>query len=467
MFNSIEETIRFIESEKIPIIDVRVIDLLGRWHHISIPSSGAGELFESGIPFDSSSIPGFRGVNCGDMCLSPDVKSAFLDPFTEMPTLVFICQIIEADTGEGLGEDPRSVLVRAEKLLKDKLDADSMWLPEIEFYLFDEASYGTGKTFGFFDFVSKEAETETGFIHPPTGGYHAIPPSDAAFDLRNEIIVLAQNAGIPIRYHHHEVGPYGQHEVEMMLASPLAAADNVMKLKYIIRMAALERGLAATFMPKPLYDEAGSGMHFHQFLSRNGVSLFWDEKGEYSHMSELGFHFIAGVLEHAPSLVAITNPSTNSFKRLVPGFEAPTKRFFGLANRSAAIRIPKYDDVPALKRFEFRPPDATCNPYLAIAAQMLAGMDGAERKLDPTALGYGPFDDNVDKWPLSKRKRLKDIPADLATAVDALDKDRKFLTKDGVFSDSLIDRHIEFARKYLTDISKHPVPREMELYFDI
>ncbi len=468
MFDSIEKAANFIETEEIAIIDVRFIDLLGRWHHISLPATRADDLFKNGIPFDSSSIPGFRGVNCGDMCLKPDVTSAFVDPFTEMPTIVFICQIVEADSGKGIADDPRSILLRAEALLKKRLSADSLWLPELEFYLFDSASFGTGKTFGFFEFESKETQTgDNAFTHPPTAGYHAMPPADRAFDLRSEIIILAEDCGIPIRYHHHEVGRFGQHEVEMLPAPPVVAADNVMKLKYIIRMAALERGLYATFMPRPLFDEPGSGMHFHQLLTKAGKSLFWDEKGEYTHFSQMGLSCIAGVLEHSPSIVALTNPSTNSYRRLVPGFEAPTKRFFGLANRSAAIRIPKYDDAPALKRFEFRPPDATCNPHLAIAAQMLAGLDGIERKLDPTALGYGPFDENVDKWPEAKRRRLKDIPSKLESALDALKKDKDYLTKDEVFTDSLLERHAEFAERSIRDVAKHPVPREVELYFDI
>ncbi|MCK5832136.1 type I glutamate--ammonia ligase [bacterium] len=468
MFYSVEEALNYIEEDNISIIDVRFVDLLGRWHHVSLTSERAACFFSEGIPFDSSSIPGFRGVNCGDMNLMPDIGSAFLDPFTEARTLVFICSVVEADTGEGIPEDPRSVLFRAESLLKKKLGAESLWLPELEFYLFDKASFKTTESFCFFQFENIEADSrENSYIHPPSGGYHSMSPSDKDFDLRSEIVLLAEKAGIPIRYHHHEVGRFGQQEIEMLPSPPVKAADSVMKLKYLIRMAALDRGMVATFMPRPLYNEPGNGMHFHQYLTKDGGSLFWDEKGLYSHFSDIGKAYIAGVLEHSSSIVGLTNPTTNSYRRLVSGFEAPAKKFYGLANRSAAIRIPKYDDKPACKRFEFRPPDATCNPYLAVAAQLLAGLDGIMKKLDPTALGYGPFDDNIDTWSESKKKSLKDIPATLDLALKALKSDRKYLTQDSVFSDSILNRHIEFASKNAEDVAKYPNPREMELYFDL
>ncbi len=467
MFHSIEDVLGFIESNEISIIDLRYIDLIGRWHHISLPASGAVDLFENGVPFDSSSIPGFRNVDCGDMNLVPIISTGFPDPYCELPTFAFICKIVESDNGDGVSADPRSLLERAVDLLKKKHDADSLWLPELEFYLFDSANYGTGKAFGFFDFESGESTPEeSGFVHPPTGGYHSSMPMDKGAELRSEVVKTAEDLGIPIRYHHHEVGAFGQQEIEMLLAPPLIAADNVMRLKHLIRMAAFRRGMVATFMPMPLFGEPGSGMHFHQFLTRDSKSLFWDADGSYSHMSKMGLSYIAGILEHAPSLVGITNPSTNSYRRLKSGIEAPTKRFFGLADRSASVRIPKYDDNPNLKRFEFRPPDATCNPYLAIAAQLLAGLDGIDRDLDPTKMGFGPFDNDVHRLQ-EKKERLENIPTNLEEALTALDSDKGYLVSDGVFDDEIIARHIKLARIRAADVAMYPSPREIELYFDI
>lgn len=468
MFNSTEKVLAYVKSKGISIIDLRFIDLLGRWHHLSLPASGIDMLFAEGIPFDSSNIPGFRGVNCGDMSLVPDISTAFTDVFAELPTLVFICNVVESNTSEGVPSDPRSLLARASALLKSKLGADSMWLPELEFYLFDSVDYGTGGDFGFFELEGGESTpAKSGFVHPPSGGYHSSMPADSGAELRSEVVGIAEGMGIRIRYHHHEVGREGQQEIEMLPAAPMVAADNVMKLKYAIRMAAFRRGMVATFMPQPLFDEPGSGMHFHQFLQKDGQSLFWDEKAPNAHVSELGLSYIAGILDHAPSLVGLTNPSTNSYRRLMLGFEAPTKRFFGLANRSAAVRIPKYDDNAASKNIEFRPPDATCNPYLAIAAQLLAGLDGIDRALDPSALGFGPFDDNIALWPKQKRERLADIPANLSAALAALDGDRDYLVRDGVFPNELIDSHIDHAARLAADVAKYPSPREFELYFDL
>lgn len=469
MFGNIDEAKKYIEKNGIEIIDLRYVDVPGRWRHIGIPACNFDErIIEEGIPFDSSSVPGFKGVECGDMAIIPDLSAAFIDPFAEHVTLCFICNICEADTKENIPGDPRGVAMRAEKYLKDKLDAESLWLPEMEFYLFDSAEYGTGKNYAFFEFVCDETETvDDGFALVHGGGYHAIPPTDKTSDVRAEMIAVIREMGIEVKYHHHEVGPNGQNEIEIIPTGLLHAADAVMMMKFAIRMVANEYGLVASFMPKPLYNEAGTGMHFHQFLRKDGVSMFWDEKAEHAHFSSIGRAYISGLLDHAPSIVALTNPSTNSYKRLVPGFEAPTRRFYGLANRSAAIRIPKYDDTPELKRCEFRPPDGTCNPYLAAAAQLMAGLDGIDRGLDPTKLGFGPYDEDVRKLPASQSKRIKAIPAHLMESLRALQSDRSYLLQGEVFDAGLLDRHIAIAEETARDISRHPCPREMELYFDI
>lgn len=469
MFLKNSEILRFIESNQIRFIDLKFADLPGRWHHISIPATEADDrFFSDGIPFDSSSIPGLNSVSCGDMNLIPDISTGFIEPFAELPTLSFICGLFDPMTHEGAPNDPRAVAIRAEKHLEKTLDAESKWLPELEFYLFDEADYHTSNNHSAFLFRSKESDpSETGFYNRPHGGYHAIPPMDSASNIRSEMVDIIQKLGVRVRYHHHEGGPMGQNEIEIVPTTLVRAGDAVMIMKHVVRMVANKYGLVATFMPKPLFNEPGNGMHFHQFLLKNNISLFWDENGNYAHLSKMALSYIAGILDHAPSLVGITNPSTNSYKRLVPGFEAPTARFYGLANRCAAIRIPKYDDTPQLKRMEFRPPDATCNPYLAISAQLLAGIDGITRELDPTTMGFGPIDENIELWSEQRKKRLKKIPKNIFESLESLAKDSDYLTKNGVFDKGLIDRHIEIAKKNALDIEKHPTPREMELYFDI
>jgi len=469
MFSNSREIMSFIKAEKVAMVDFKFVDLPGRWHHITVPVSSLDDaLLRNGIPFDSSSVPGFRGKTCADMSLIPDITTGFLDPFTEFATLSFICAICEADTKEGISGDPRSAAIRAEKYLKQKLGAESKWLPEIEFYLFNSADYGTDRNYGYFSFESEETDpTGSGFANRPRAGYHALPPLDTGNDIRSEIVSIVEKLGVRVRYHHHEVGPFGQNEIEIVPTPLVKAGDAVMLLKYVIRLVAQRNGLVATFLPKPLFNEPGNGMHFHQFLIKNDKSLFWDAKGEHAHLSNIALSYIAGILDHAPSIVGITNPSTNSYRRLVPGFEAPTKRFFGLANRCAAIRVPKYDDTPELKRIEFRTPDATCNPYLAICAQLLAGLDGIERKLDPVALGFGPFNDDIEKWSDAKRAKIKDIPTGLDAALDALTKDRDYLIKGKVFDAETIARHTDDARAIANEISRYPVPKEIEEYFDL
>lgn len=451
------------------MVDLKFVDLPGRWHHITIPSRRVNDdLISRGIPFDSSSIVGFRKVSCGDMSLTPDIQTGFDDPFTELRTLSFICNIRESDSRKGIPEDPRSIADRAQKYLKETLDADSLWLPELEFYLLDRAEYGTGNHFSYYDFYSNETDpTEGGFYLPPISGYHASPPLDTCTDIRSEMVRIAEDVGVKVRYHHHELGPFGQNEIEVLECPLLKAADSVMLMKYIIKMTANRYGLVATFLPKPLFNEPGSGMHFHQMPVKNGISLFWDEKSEYARLSETALFYITGLLEHAPSLVAITNPSTNSYKRLVAGFEAPTKRFYGLANRSAAVRIPKYCDTPESKRIEFRPPDGTCNPYLAIAGQLLAGLDGIDKKSDPTEMGFGPFDENIENWPENRKNDIQDIPETLQDALKALSEDNHYLIKNDVFSMELLKKFIDYNNSLISDISRYPHPREIELYFDL
>jgi len=469
MFADVQDVTRYIESNGIKLIDLKFIDLPGRWHHITIPvSDSCNAIFDEGIPFDSSSIQGFRGVESGDLSLIPDISTGFNEPFSEIATLSFICNICEADTKEGIPDDPRSIALRADRLLKEKFGADSLWLPELEFYLFDSAEYSTNRNSAYFEFISKENDpTYDGFTNKINGAYHALPPHDTANHLRDQMVELIEDVGVKVRYHHHEGGAFGQQEIEIVPTNLVHAADAVMLMKYIVRMVAYQNNQVATFMPKPLYNEAGTGMHFHQFMVKDGKSLFWDEKGKYTHLSKMALSSIAGILDHAPSIVGITNPSTNSYKRLVEGFEAPTKGFYGLANRCAAIRIPKYDDCPELKRFEFRPPDPTCNPYLAISAQLMAALDGIDRDLNPDEMGFGPFDDDVFAWSKEKQDNIKSLPTDLGCALKALSEDHDYLLKDGVFCKEIIGRHIAHAQKIAEDIKQYPTAREIEMYFDL
>jgi len=301
MFNSSEEAMQYIGKQSIEMVDLKFVDLPGRWHHITIPASSVNELlFYKGIPFDSSSVPGFRGVSCGDMSLIPDVATGFIDPFTELATLSFICNICEADTRANISGDPRGVAIRAVKYLRDKLSAESLWLPELEFYLFDGVAYETGNEFAYFEFDSAEIDSaESGYYNHSNGGYHALPPADRYYDIRSEMVHNAEAMGVPIRYHHHEAGARGQQEIEIVPAPLLDGADAVMLVKYAVKMTAVRYGLVATFLPKPLYNESGNGMHFHQFLVKDDKSLFWDDSAEYAHLSDSALAYIAGILDHA------------------------------------------------------------------------------------------------------------------------------------------------------------------------
>jgi glutamine synthetase len=309
-------------------------------------------------------------------------------------------------------------------------------------------------------------EMGSGYTMPLHGGYHAVPPRDQLFDLRSAICRHLDAMGVPLKYHHHEVGGPGQCEIETPLLSMVKAGDAAMLLKYVARMTALARGLSVTFMPKPLYGEAGSGMHFHQRLEAEGANLFYDADG-YGCLSQVARYYIGGILAHGGAVLAFTNPSTNSYRRLVPGYEAPVSAIYSAGNRSAAVRIPKYANSAESARVEFRPPDGTSNPYLATAVQLMAGLDGVRSKIDPTERGFGPVDDDIFSWPEDQRQAIPSLPTSLDEALDALDHDREFLLAGKVFSDDLIDRWIEAKRRETTAVRHRPHPYEIELYYDL
>lgn len=477
MAEKIKAALEFAEQNNIEMVDLKFCDLFGRWHHLTIPRSQFDEtVFTQGVAFDGSSVPGFKKLEAGDMVLIPDTDTMLIDKFWNQKTLSFICSAHEADTLELFKNDPRNVAYRAEQFLKATGIADqSLWSPEFEFYIFDSITYMNDINFAWYRIDSEEADWNSGIEEeqnlghkiPRQGGYHAIPPLDNLFNLRAKMVQHIEECNIPVRYHHHEVGGPGQSEIEIHHHPLLKAGDVTMMVKYIIRMVANRNNKTVTFMPKPLYNEAGSGMHIHIQLWKNGKNLFYDETG-YAGLSHIAINFIGGILKHGPALLAFTNPSTISYKRLVPGFEAPIKAIFGLANRSAAIRIPKYTNTPETKRFEFRPPDATCNIYLAIAALLMAGIDGIKKKIDPTAEGFGPYDINIFNLPKSEQEKIKSLPTSLKEALDVLKTDHEFLLAGDIFSEQLIESWIDHKfNKEFNEVRSRPHPYEMSLYYDV
>jgi len=473
MFRSFEQAHRYVNEQGIQMVDLKLCDLWGRWRHLTVPSARFGpELMESGIGFDGSAM-GLKSVKAGDMVLVPDLATGAPDPFWDVPTLSFVSTILEADSREVFAHDPRQIAARAETYMRGSGIADeSRWGPEFEFYVFDSVAYDSGVNRASYRVDSNEADwnsAEGGHGHhiPLHGGYHAIPPRDQLYNLRAEITSHLTTMGVPVKYHHHEVGGPGQVEIETPMMGLLAAGDATMLVKYAAKMTAHAHGQTATFMPKPLYGEAGNGMHFHQHLLKEGHNLFYDPDG-YGCISRTGLFYIGGLLSHGAALLALTNPSTNSYRRLVPGFEAPINAFFSLGNRSAAVRIPQYANQPHTARCEFRPPDAACNAYLALAAQLLAGLDGIRREIDPVAEGYGPIDADVFSWTDAERASIKGLPGSLDEALDCLDEDHDFLVEGEVFSEELIHHWIEHKLKAeYYQVRNRPHPYEVSLYFDV
>jgi glutamine synthetase len=476
--DSVSGVFQLADRHEIQMLDLKFCGLLGRWHHVTLPASRLShELFRDGVAFDGSSVPGLSSIESSDMLLRPDPSSAFLDPFWEGPTLSMICQIHDGRTGQPVTRDPRSVAARAEDYLKSTGIADRAQMsPEFEFYVFDSIRHHCDIHYCFYNIDSVEGAWNTGSDHemselpvlgmPINGGYHALPPSDRLYNLRSEMVTLIEGVGIPVKYHHHEGGGPGQCEIEVLMAPLLLAADRSMLVKYIVRMAADRAGKVATFMPKPLYNAAGSGMHVHQHLFQGDAPVFWNESG-HANLSDTALYYIGGLLEHGPALLALTNPSTNSYKRLVPGFEAPVNLIYGRANRTAAVRIPDDGRTPESKRIEFRPSDASGNIYLALAAMVMAGIDGIRKKIDPRVEGFGPFDIPLAQVKEDERKRLRTLPLELHQALDALEADHRFLLEGKVFDESLLQTWIQLKRAEDLEVRSRPHPREMALYHDV
>jgi glutamine synthetase len=445
--------------EKVEMVDLKCIDLTGHLHHISLPvRPGILErLVAEGVGFDGSSY-GFRKVENSDMVLIPDLATAMIDPFRQAPTLSLFANIVLTDERRSpFSQDGRMIAARAEALLKETTGADrSWWGPEFEFYIFSRVRFDTRTAASYYEIEHAEE-----FF---TNAYHAANPNDLYDDFRDDACRLLKNLGIPVKYHHHEAGERGQQEIETFFMDLLSAADSIVMVKYALFNFARQRDLFVTFMPKPMYQQSGNGMHLHFFLTRGGKNAFY-QKGEYGNLNLLGRHFIGGMLKHGAALSAFTNPSTNSYKRLVPGFEAPVALTYGTGNRASAIRIPKYVTNPDETRFEYRPPDATANPYLCLTAMLLAGIDGVVRKIDPMKEGFGPFDRSLSEE--SADDRIQFLPRNLDEALDALAADHDFLMRGGLFTDELLQQWITVKKRETKSIATMPHPYEYKMYFNL
>jgi glutamine synthetase len=458
-------------GEEVQIVDLRFTDLLGMWHHFSLPARGlTEELFEEGIGFDGSSIRAFQEIHESDMILMLDPDTAFMDQVLEIPTLVVICDIYDPMTRQPYTRDARYVAKKAEAYLKQTGIADvSYWGPEAEFFLFNSVRYGGGANSSFYHIDSEEGwwnsgqEDGLGGQIPPKRGYFPVPPTDTLQDVRSQIVLTLEEVGIPVEVHHHEVATAGQAEIDMRFDTLTLMADNMMIYKYTVKNIARQNGLTATFMPKPLFEDNGSGMHVHQSLWKDDKNVFFDEAG-YAQISETAKYYIGGLLKHSSALLGLVAPTTNSYRRLVPGFEAPVNLAYSQRNRSAICRIPVYSRTPRAKRVEYRAPDPSCNPYLCFAAQLMAGLDGIQNQIDPGE----PVDKDLYDLPPEEAKLIKQVPGSLGEVLDALEADHEFLLKGDVFTPDLLEAYIAYKREVEVDpVRIRPHPYEFTLYYDI
>ena len=471
---TVQEVIKFIKDNDIKMVDFKMVDINGQFRHVTIPANHFNEdIIKNGIGFDASNY-GYAVVEKSDMVFIPEIETAMVDPFCSIPTLSMSgnAMIIDTPCNRPLAQYPRNIVLAAEQYLKDSGIADTMLiLPEFEFYLFDQVGWEVKpNSIGYkIDAVQSywnSMEEGKGNIVAKQKAYHIAKPYDVSYECRSEMCMHIENAGIPVKYHHPEVAASGQFEIEPQLGQMSKMADATMTIKYIIKNTAQKYGKSATLMPKPIYGEAGSGMHVHMLLLKDGQPVFADDNG-YAHLSETAHYFMGGLLKHISSLCAITNPSTNSFKRLIPGFEAPVTVGYATSNRSAVIRIPAYAKEPKERRFELRNPDATCNPYFCYAAILMAGIDGIKNKIDPHKNGWGPYDVNLYTLPEEEKAKLKGLPTNLDDALTALENDYEYLTAGGVFPEVLIKNFIKNKREELKELSKIPTPAEFEKYYNL
>ena len=467
-----KDVIEFAKKHEVVMVDLKFMDFIGIWQHFSIPIHELEEeSFEDGFGFDGSSIRGWQPIHASDMLVIPDASTCVMDPFMSAQTLSLICDIVDPITREPYSRDPRNIAKKAESYVKSTRIGDTAYFgPEPEFFIFDDIRFDQDARSGYYYIDSKEGRWNSGKEeHPNLGykprykeGYFPVPPLDSNQNLRTEMCLMMQKVGIVIEAQHHEVATGGQCEIDMKFSPLVEMSDKLMWYKYIAKNVALNHNKTVTFMPKPLFGDNGSGMHCHQSIWKEGKNLFAGEG--YGGLSELAMWYIGGILKHAAALVACTNPTTNSFKRLVPGFEAPVNLAYSSRNRSAAIRIPMYSASPKSKRIEVRFPDPSCNGYIALAAMLMAGVDGIENRIDPGS----PLDKDIYALAPEELKNVPKVPASLGEALDALEEDHTFLLKGNVFTPDAIEMWLNYKRKHEVDqVGLRPHPYEFALYFDI
>jgi glutamine synthetase len=472
MFANSDELLKYVKVEGVAHVDVRFCDLPGIMQHFTVPVSSFGQaVFDEGLMFDGSSIRGFQAIHESDMALFPDPTTAYLDPFRAEKTLVVNFFIHDPLTGEAYSRDPRNIARKATAYLKSTGIGDTAYFaPEAEFYVFDSVRFDTKQQEGYYHIDSVAGAWNSGnevdnrgYKVRYKGGYFPVPPYDHFADLRAEITTELETSGLVVERQHHEVGTAGQAEINFRFDELLTTADNVMKFKYIVKNVAWRNGKTATFMPKPIFGDNGSGMHCHQSVWADGEPLFYDESG-YAGLSDTARYYIGGLLAHAPSLLAFTNPTVNSYHRLVPGFEAPVNLVYSQRNRSACIRIPITGANPKAKRIEFRCPDPSANPYLAFSAMLLAGLDGIKNKTEPPT----PIDKDLYELPPDEHQEVQQVPGSLTEVLNSLEADHDFLLEGDVFTPDLIDTWISYKRENeVLPVSLRPHPHEFELYYDI
>jgi glutamine synthetase len=474
MFSNAEEVMKYIRDEDVKFVDVRFCDLPGVMQHFNVPAVSVNEdFFREGQMFDGSSIRGFQAIHESDMKLIPDVTSAYVDPFRVEKTLNLNFSIVDPFTDEPYSRDPRQVAAKAEAYLKSTGIADTAFFaPEAEFYVFDDVRFETKQNASYYFIDSIEGAWNTGRVEeggnlghktPYKGGYFPVPPVDHFADLRDQIVLELDKLGLEVERSHHEVGTAGQAEINYRFDSLASSADKIMLFKYVVKNVAHRHGKTATFMPKPVFGDNGSGMHVHQSLWKDGDPLFFDERG-YGGLSDTARWYIGGLLKHAPSLLAFTNPTVNSYHRLVPGFEAPVNLVYSARNRSACVRIPITGSSPKAKRIEFRVPDGSSNPYLAFSAMLMAGIDGIRNRIEPPE----PIDKDLYELPPEEHASIQQVPGTLAEVLDALEADHDYLTEGDVFTPDLIETWVDWKRTNEVDPMRlRPHPHEFELYFDI
>ncbi|MGB1556721.1 MAG: glutamate--ammonia ligase [Oceanococcaceae bacterium] len=468
---SATDVLNLIKEKEVLFVDFRFADSRGKEQHVTVPAHTIdAELFEDGKMFDGSSISGWKGINESDMILMPDPSTAVLDPFSEETTLILRCDVIEPSTMQGYERDPRSLAKRAEAYLQSTGIADTAFFgPENEFFVFDDIQWGADMSGAFYKIDSQEAGWNTGKVYPDgnmghrpgvKGGYFPVPPVDSLHDLRGSMCLALEEMGLVAEVHHHEVATAGQCEIGVKFGTLVKKADEVLTLKYVVQNVAHGYGKTATFMPKPLVGDNGNGMHVHMSLGKDGANLFTGDG--VGGLSETALYYIGGIIKHAHALNAFTNASTNSYKRLVKGFEAPTMLAYSARNRSASIRIP-FIANPKARRIEVRFPDSTANPYFAFAAMMMAGLDGIQNKIHPG----DPMDKDLYDLPPEEEKTIPQVAFSLDQALDALDKDREFLTRGGVFTDDMIDAYIALKREETTRLKMTTHPVEFDMYYSL